>query len=216
MRSRVVTAVQVAFETWYRTFRSENSSTDSSSAPHTSYLDGCYQHVCSSGPPGIHRLSTNSQAFSMDTLGSPTGSSMMKPRRSQRDNGVLDPRFMAPPPRFDLNAMGAGLSTEHRAHAGYPVDTLNTFVGDPFTDNTLEAGADQYYMDYDAPGAHFNDANAATRAAFASPTGGINPNQTFMNSSVNPTHHNMTGYSQSNWSHPYSGPGRSHYAGGQP
>lgn len=218
MHSRVVTTVQVAFEAWYRTFRSDRgfSSTDSSSAQHTSYLDGSYQPVTPSGPSGTHRLSTNSQAYSMDILGSPTGSSMMKPRRSQRDNAVMDPRFMAPPPHYDLNNMGAGLPTEHGPPTRYPVDTLNTFVSDPFTNNTLEAGADQYYMDYDAPEAHFNDANAAAGAAFANPAGGINPNQTFINSPGNSTHHNLAGYPQNNWSHQYAGPGRSHYTGGRP
>lgn len=138
----------------------------------------------------------------------------MKPRRNQRDNAMMDPRFMAPPPHYDLNVIGAGLPAEHRAHAGYSVNTLNTFGSDPFADNALEGGADEYFMDYDTPSTHFNDANAAARAAFANPTGGINPNQTFINSPGNATHHNLAGYPQNNWPQ-YAAQGRSHYGGGQ-
>jgi len=119
---------------------------------------------------------------------------MMKPQQSQRDNGVLDPRFMAFPPYYSLNAIRVGLPTEQTPFTRYPVDTLNTFVSDPFTDNTLEAGLDPYYMNYD-----FNDANAL--AAFASPAGEINPNQTFIKSPRNATHRNLAGYPQNNWSH---------------
>jgi len=222
MHSRVVNAVQVAFETWYRTFRSDRgfSSTDSSSALQTSYLDGSWQHVTPSGPSGTHPMSANSQAYSMDIVGSATGSSMMRPRRIQRDNAVhgMDHRFMAPPPQYNPNDIGAGMPAGHRSHTGYPVDiqaNMDPF-GDTFANNHMEAGTDQYFsMDYEAPGVSFDDADAAARAAFANPTGGINPNQTFINSPGNAAHHNLAGYPQNNWPHQYAGPRHSHYNGGR-
>ena len=123
MHARVVTAVQVAFETWYRTFRSDRglSSTDSSSAQQTSYLEGSWQQVSPSGPPGTNRLSSNSQAYSMDIVGSPTGSSMVRPRR-------VDPRFMAPTPQYDPSPVVAGMGAVHRPHPTYPVDLQLTWT----------------------------------------------------------------------------------------
>ncbi len=222
MHARVVTAVQVAFETWYRTFRSDRglSSTDSSSALQTSYLDGSWQQVSPSGPSGTHRLSSNSQAYSMDIVGSPTGSSMMKPRRGQRDSAVhgMDPRFIAPTSQYDPNDIRAGMAAGHRPHAGYPVDlqaNIDPFGGS-FRNNHMEAGTDQYFsMEYEASELTFDDPNAAARAAFANPTGGINPSQTFLTSPGNAAHHNMAGYPQNNWPHQYPSTGRPHYTGGR-
>jgi len=146
---------------------------------------------------------------------------MMKPRRVQRDNAVhgMDPRFMAPAPQFDPNTMVAGMGAGHRAHQPYPVElqaNIDPFGG-TFSNNHMEAGTDQYFnMDYETPEVAFDDPNAAARAAYANPTGGINPNQTFINSPGNATHPNMAGYPQNNWSHQYPGTGRSHYTGGRP
>jgi hypothetical protein len=220
MHARVVTAVQVAFETWYRTFRSDGglSSTDSSSAQQTSYLEGSWQQVSPSGPSGTNHLSSNSQAYSMDIVGSPTGSSMVRPRRGQRDSVVrVDHRFMAPTPQYNPNPVVTGMGAVHRPHPAYPVElqaNMDPFGG-PFANDHMEAGTDQYFnMDFETTDVTFDDANATARAAYSNPTGGINPNQTFISSPGNATHHNMAGYPQNNWPQ-YPGTGRPHYNGGR-
>jgi len=219
MHDRIVTAVQVAFETWYRTFRLDQglSSTDSSSAQQTSYLDGSWQPVSPSRPSGSHRLSSNSRTYSMDIVSSPAGSSMMKPRRAQHDNMAqgIDPRFMPPTPQYDSNSI---IAAGHRAHQAYPVD-LQTSIdpfGGTFTNNHMEASTDQYFnMDYETQDVTFEDTDAAASAAYANPTGVINPSQTFINSAGNSNHHNMGGYPQNNWSHQYRNTGRPHYNSGR-
>lgn len=145
----------------------------------------------------------------------------MKPRRDQHDNVVqgVDPRFMAPTPQYDADAIVAGMAAGHRPHQTYPVDlqpNIDPF-GSTFANNPMEAGADQYFnMDYETPGVTYEDPNGAAQGAYANPTGGINPNQTFINSPGTTTHHSMGGYPQNGWSHQYPGPGRQHYSNGRP
>jgi hypothetical protein len=231
MESRVVNAAKVAFEMWSRIYRSDRSSASTNSSSLVSqqlpsYLGGSWQHISTPGT-GRHRLSTTtpstgvqSQAFSMDIASSPTGSSMMMIRRSQRDNAVqgMVPSFEQPQSPYDQHAMGGGIPAEHRGHTGFPGGTMNSTVGDPFTNNQMGAGNEQYYaMEYDNTGVAFNDGgNAAVgvnrATGFANYTGVINPH--LISSPGNPLHQNSLHLN--NWAAPFPNPGHQRYHDGQP
>lgn len=231
MDVRVLNAAKTAFEVWSRVYRSDTSfsSTNSSSLlshQQTSSLGGPWQHIISPRTTRRDRLSTTtpstgvqSQVFSMDIAGSPTASSMMSPQRSQRQSVVhgMVHNFMAAQPSYNPHGIGASISAEQNGHAAFPVDNINTFVGVPFDDNQ---GTEQPFdMNYDSPGAGFTNggftaAELNRAAAFANPTGGINPN--LISSPGSPLHQNLAAMHQNNWSHQFSSPRQQPYHGGQP